>query len=303
MANTIKKAAKKKAKKKPQQPPRKAASTSKALAVVQEPQSNKQVALSLANPKDVMQFGKVLKSYIKENKLSVIIEGKDYAMVDGWKFAGMNFGLTAIPHDPVIMHESGQYITILYITRDMKTKDNKSYKKEVPVFVGQADARDIIADVRSRFQITRELIKPFYAYKCECDIVKIFDNGRVSRGTGLCSNLEILKSGFEEYSVNSMAQTRSIGKAYRNLLGYVMNAAGFEPTPAEEMDEVKRHNDDSYVTVVPESKKPFPSDKQFYGMLQRVTQGTSSLEEAEKHFTLTADQKEAMKVVEDARKK
>jgi hypothetical protein len=35
-----------------------------------------------------------------------------------------------------------------------------------------------------------------------------------------------------------MAQTRSIGKAYRNLLAWLMKSAGFEATPAEEMDFV-----------------------------------------------------------------
>ena len=33
-----------------------------------------------------------------------------------------------------------------------------------------------------------------------------------------------------------MAQTRAIGKAYRNILAWIIRAAGYEPTPAEEMD-------------------------------------------------------------------
>jgi hypothetical protein len=33
-----------------------------------------------------------------------------------------------------------------------------------------------------------------------------------------------------------MAQTRAIGKAYRNCLAWIIRAAGYEPTPAEEMD-------------------------------------------------------------------
>jgi hypothetical protein len=32
-----------------------------------------------------------------------------------------------------------------------------------------------------------------------------------------------------------MAQTRAIGKAYRNLIGWVMKMTGYESTPAEEM--------------------------------------------------------------------
>jgi hypothetical protein len=33
-----------------------------------------------------------------------------------------------------------------------------------------------------------------------------------------------------------MAQTRATGKAFRNLISWLMKAAGFEATPAEEMD-------------------------------------------------------------------
>jgi len=34
-----------------------------------------------------------------------------------------------------------------------------------------------------------------------------------------------------------MSQTRSIGKAYRNLLAWLISAAGFQATPAEEMEQ------------------------------------------------------------------
>lgn len=57
----------------------------------------------------------------------------------------------------------------------------------------------------------------------------------VSKGFALCSNKEKIKSNFDEYAVLSMAQTRAIGKAYRNILGWVMKLAGYEGTPAEEM--------------------------------------------------------------------
>ena len=36
-----------------------------------------------------------------------------------------------------------------------------------------------------------------------------------------------------------MAQTRAIGKAYRNLLGWVMKLAGYETTPSEEMIKIR----------------------------------------------------------------
>jgi hypothetical protein len=57
----------------------------------------------------------------------------------------------------------------------------------------------------------------------------------VGRGFALCSNKEFSKKGFDEYAVLSMAQTRAIGKAYRNKIGWVMKLAGYESTPSEEM--------------------------------------------------------------------
>jgi hypothetical protein len=71
----------------------------------------------------------------------------------------------------------------------------------------------------------------------------------VGRGVALCSSKEPGKKGFQEYAIASMAQTRAVGKAYRLPFGWLMKAAGYEPTPAEEMDAVE----------VP-ATKPFMSD-------------------------------------------
>lgn len=57
----------------------------------------------------------------------------------------------------------------------------------------------------------------------------------VSSGYAICSKTEGKKSSFDEYAILSMAQTRAIGKAYRNLIGWVIKFAGYEAVPAEEM--------------------------------------------------------------------
>lgn len=59
-----------------------------------------------------------------------------------------------------------------------------------------------------------------------------------SVGYALCSNKESKKRTFDEYAVLSMAETRSIGKAYRNIIGWVIKLADYESTPAEEMSGV-----------------------------------------------------------------
>jgi hypothetical protein len=73
-------------------------------------------------------------------------------------------------------------------------------------------------------------------YMATCEVRNITSGQLVATGIALCSNKEKTKRYFDEYAILSMAQTRAIGKAYRNLLAWLMKAAGFEATPAEEMD-------------------------------------------------------------------
>ena len=72
----------------------------------------------------------------------------------------------------------------------------------------------------------------------EVEIIRMKDGEIMSRGFALCSSKEANKKDFDEYAVLSMAQTRAIGKAYRNLIGWVMKLSGYESTPAEEMSNV-----------------------------------------------------------------
>lgn len=50
-----------------------------------------------------------------------------------------------------------------------------------------------------------------------------------------CLRDETLWSSRDDYALRSMAQTRAVSKALRIPLGFVMQLAGFNPTPAEEM--------------------------------------------------------------------
>lgn len=73
------------------------------------------------------------------------------------------------------------------------------------------------------------------AYQAE---VTVWNGERiVSRGMAICSNKENKKRNFDEYAIQSMAQTRAMGKAYRLLLGFLMKMAGYEATPIEEMPQ------------------------------------------------------------------
>jgi hypothetical protein len=65
-------------------------------------------------------------------------------------------------------------------------------------------------------------------YYAAVQIRRISDDKVMSMGVAICS----------------MAQTRAEGKAFRMLLSWIMKAAGFEATPAEEMDFAKQPEPD-----------------------------------------------------------
>lgn len=80
--------------------------------------------------------------------------------------------------------------------------------------------------------------------KYKAEVIVINQNGTIiSRGFAFASNKENKKRSFEEYAVASMAQTRAIGKAYRNFLAWIVKMAGYEPTPYEEVDKEKMETD------------------------------------------------------------
>lgn len=61
-------------------------------------------------------------------------------------------------------------------------------------------------------------------------------NGEVvGRASALCMRSEARWKTADEYAVSSMAQTRATSKALRLPLGFVMQIAGYDATPAEEM--------------------------------------------------------------------
>lgn len=79
-------------------------------------------------------------------------------------------------------------------------------------------------------------------YKASAEVFHVATGTLVSRGFAICSNKESKKKGFDEYAVASMAQTRAIGKAYRNNLSWLMKLAGFEGTPVEEISDTVKED-------------------------------------------------------------
>ncbi len=73
-------------------------------------------------------------------------------------------------------------------------------------------------------------------YQASVKLLNLRSEQIIGAGFAICSNKEQGKKYYQEFAIASMAQTRAIGKAYRNTLAWIIRAAGYEPTPAEEMD-------------------------------------------------------------------
>jgi hypothetical protein len=137
----------------------------------------------IAKSDETLDLAKDLAKFIKDNKLSTQVQGKEFVNVEGWQYAGSRLGIV-----PVVEH-----------VIDLSNEQELKYQAKVTLF----DLRHGVT---------------------------------VGAGFAICSNKESGKKFYQEFAIASMAQTRAIGKAYRNILAWIIRAAGYEPTPAEEME-------------------------------------------------------------------
>ena len=140
-------------------------------------------SFDIARSDETLDLAKDLAKFIKDNKLSTTVQGKEFVNVEGWQYAGSRLGIV-----PIVEH-----------VINVGSPEELKYQAKVTLF-----------DIRHGMT--------------------------VGAGFAVCSNKESGKKFYQEFAIMSMAQTRAVGKAYRNILAWIIRAAGYEPTPAEEMD-------------------------------------------------------------------
>lgn len=254
--------------------------------------------LSLRKPQDLETFSVELVQYVERYGLVEEIQDKKFVKVEGWKYAGANFGLKAIVSEP----ELRSNLEPLYIFRAKKVYKGNEYEKTELVTTSQAQKEEY-HKINPRHLL---YFGTWYSYRCGCEIRMLSTDKVVSTGYGSCSNMEPSKWKWEEYAVESMAQTRAIGKAYRNLLGYLMNIAGFEDTPAEEMDEIKVEQQTpttatTQTVEIPQSDKMKAGPKAWTKILEKYKTGDVDRDTINLHYQLTDDQVRDLDQLENAK--
>lgn len=86
----------------------------------------------------------------------------------------------------------------------------------------------------------------------------------VGAAEAMCSRLENTWSTRDDFALRSMAETRAESRAYRRAIGWIIQLAGFDATPAEEMGGGDQRGGDttassspSFGPVMPDNEKAF----------------------------------------------
>lgn len=139
------------------------------------------------------------------------------------------------PRDPQTLLKAAQQLAKFIADNKLaSTIQGRAYVQcEGWQFLFAVAGLDVIAAKPVRLERGSEI-----CYEAEARLYNA-EGKEVGYGYAICSDAERTKKGWAEYAIASMAQTRAIGKAGRNRFAFVMKAAGFEPTPAEEMPEAE----------------------------------------------------------------
>lgn len=76
-------------------------------------------------------------------------------------------------------------------------------------------------------------------YLAFVELVRTTDGMVIGGASAICTKEERNWKSADEYAIKSMATTRATGKAFRLGFSWIMNLAGYESTPAEEMIDAK----------------------------------------------------------------
>ena len=173
-----------------------------------------------------------LKDVVERQKLYATIQTKKYVMVEGWNTLGALMGVfpevvsvEKIPPRTVKMFQVEQ-------TKSKKNYNTNTWENySVMILMNPAFFNPNDPKMKKIAEIDFEEI----AYKAVVMLKRAGDGQKVSQAEAFCSNLEESKNKNDEYAINSMAQTRATGKAFRIAFSWIMAMAGYEATPAEEM--------------------------------------------------------------------
>lgn len=146
------------------------------------------------------------------------IQGKKHIHADGWSMLGVLLG--TFPE--VISTERRVCGTFEAVYVQRTNRWNKVYS--VWTDKERMKKGDVIIEKKDKEEIKYSAVVA----------LNTLGGRKLAQVTTTCSNREDGKIDNDEYAIESMAQTRGVGKVYRTAFGWIAKMAGYSATPFEE---------------------------------------------------------------------
>lgn len=284
--------------------PRKKVTTT-AISVVkpQLPAPVLNTTLSMENVHQITEFAAQLRKHIEEQKLSIKIGDEQFPKADAWKLVGNRFGMLPQTDKPVQLHREGQSILIIVCPVEYENRKGEKYWKDTTIYIGfttdidgQASAREYIA--LNKLMVRKEMVRPYFAYECDCNIVRMGDGRLMSTGHGHCDNMEDGKALMSASAIRGTAETRSISRGFKNPLGFIMTAVGLQSTSAEEMNGATTGDDGEAVVIKKKDKKtpalPELKPEMEIDVIGWIRSGEWTVEKVKSSYRVTPEQEKTL---------
>lgn len=197
-----------------------------------KPENNQPALIVGENSVEVAtKVANALKDVVEKQQLYSMITGKKYVKVEGWNTLGALMGVF-----PEVVSVEKLPARKVKLFKVQQTKSKKNYQTQawetytIMILMNPA----FFEPTNPKMVKLQEIEFDEIAYKATV-CLKTVGGDLISKAEAFCSNLEESKYKNDEYAINSMAQTRATGKAFRIAFSWIMAMAGYEATPAEEM--------------------------------------------------------------------
>ena len=146
----------------------------------------------------------------------------------------VNLGSLAMRPEAVVGNATKLANALADVVKERKLYSNIRNKKYVRV-----EGWNTLGAMLGVLPKERDVEKIENGYRAYVDIVRTSDGKVIGGASSICTRDEKRWKDADPYAIRSMAVTRATGKAFRLGFSWIMKLAGYEPTPAEEMDFVE----------------------------------------------------------------
>lgn len=162
--------------------------------------------------------------------------------------SGVMLGAIPTKPDEVVKRASAIATVLANIVNERKLFKVISGRKYV-----QVEGWNTLGAMLGVLPVENRVLKTENGYEAYVDLIRTSDGMKIGGSSAICTFEERNWQNRDEFAVRSMAITRATGKAFRLGFSWIMQLAGYEATPAEEMP----HDVEHPVTQSPASSRPY----------------------------------------------